>query len=113
MIKIVKHPKASNLDKVRAAELIMAYGYGRPVESHELSGPDGKPLGSFTAPPSVHVHFGNREFEACVAKMRQDELSKPGLNHAMKLHDKRPIVLVYDFRKESIWHTNVRFKFFN
>jgi hypothetical protein len=58
MIKIVKHPKASNLDKVRAAELIMAYGYGRPVESHELSGPDGKPLGSFTAPPSVHVHFG-------------------------------------------------------
>jgi hypothetical protein len=44
MIKIVKHPKASNLDKVRASELIMAYGYGKPVESRELSGPDGGPI---------------------------------------------------------------------
>jgi hypothetical protein len=55
MYRLVKHPKVSASDKKACAALILAYGYGLPVESHEISGPGGSML-NFT-PPMIQVNF--------------------------------------------------------
>jgi len=41
MMRIVKNPRSKDCDRKGAAELIMAYGYGKPVQRNEFGGPDG------------------------------------------------------------------------
>jgi hypothetical protein len=56
MVNILKNSRTKPLEKAKAAEVILAYGFGKPVESHEFSGPNGSALYP-EIPPSVHVHF--------------------------------------------------------
>jgi len=44
MVKLIKNPKVKPADKKACAELVLAYGYGKPVQAHELSGKGGGPI---------------------------------------------------------------------
>ena len=41
---IAKNGRSKDADRLKAMELIMAYGYGKPTESHEHSGPGGSAI---------------------------------------------------------------------
>jgi hypothetical protein len=41
MVKLVKNPKVAPSDKKACAELVLAYGYGKPTQRSEFSGPEG------------------------------------------------------------------------
>jgi len=55
--QMAMHPKTTEMARLRAIELLLAYGHGKPTESHELSGPGGAPL-SIPA-PAISVNFGD------------------------------------------------------
>ena len=41
LVRIVKHPKCTGQEKARAAEIVLAYGYGKPSQSLEIGGHGG------------------------------------------------------------------------
>ena len=54
--QILKSEKARQSDRIRAAELILAYAFGRPAQTLEHSG-----LGSAKASPVVNIILGDRK----------------------------------------------------
>ena len=47
--EIAMDPEQSTKDRLAASELLAAYGYGKPRETHEHSGPSGGPIQIDTA----------------------------------------------------------------
>jgi hypothetical protein len=52
--RIAMHSK-NEQSVIKAGELVLAYGYGKPQQALEVTGANGQPLQ--TTPPCVNVHF--------------------------------------------------------
>jgi len=44
LYSIAHNGKRRDADRIAAAELVLAYGYGKPTQRSEFSGPDGGPV---------------------------------------------------------------------
>ena len=70
LYKLALNPKTVQQVKVRAIELLLAYGYGKPTESLELSGAGGGPIRMSTVDEKQHAldalleQVGSRQPEA-------------------------------------------------
>lgn len=44
LLSVMRNPKASRRDRVRCAEVVLAYGHGKPTQALTVSGKNGEPL---------------------------------------------------------------------